>query len=177
MRKSRRRLRQIGAFERVAERREVRGVRRCALGLHMPEKMNLLLIIEAILQCAVCLRKRVFALKGADLPQAETALAHVFDTQRRQHAPEAQVKETAMMVMHTCRSTLEAFGADLDAVDLDRAEWKRQLQQLQFHQDCIRHQKQLVRAVCQYLALLSTEGGNLLADVQNYMDMHFCSRR
>ena len=59
-------------------------------------------------------------------------------------------------------------------MDLDRAEWKRQLQQLQFHQDCIRHQKQLVRAVCQYLALLSTEGGNLLADVQNYMDMHFC---
>lgn len=114
------------------------------------------------------------ALKSADLPQAETALAHIFDTQRRQHAPEAQVKETAMMVMHTCRSTLEAFGADLDAVDLDRAEWKRQLQQLQFHQDCIRHQKQLVRAVCQYLALLSTEGGNLLADVQNYMDMHFC---
>lgn len=114
------------------------------------------------------------ALKSADLPQAETALAHIFDTQRRQHAPEAQVKETAMMVMHTCRSTLEAFGADLDAVDLDRAEWKRQLQQLQFHQDCIRHQKQLVHAVCQYLALLSTEGGNLLADVQNYMDMHFC---
>ena len=114
------------------------------------------------------------ALKSADLPQAETALAHFFDTQRRQHAPEAQVKETAMMVMHTCRSTLEAFGADLDAVDLDRAEWKRQLQQMQFHQDCIRHQKQLVRAVCQYLALLSTEGGNLLADVQNYMDMHFC---
>lgn len=104
------------------------------------------------------------ALKSADLPQAETALAHIFDTQRRQHAPEAQVKETAMMVMHTCRSTLEAFGADLDAVDLDRAEWKRQLQQLQFHQDCIRHQKQLVHAVCQYLALLSTEGGNLLAD-------------
>ena len=117
------------------------------------------------------------ALKSADLPQAETSLAHIFDTQRRQHAPEAQVKETAMMVMHTCRSTLEAFGADLDAVDLDRAEWKRQLQQLQFHQDCIRHQKQLVRAVCQYLALLSTEGGNLLADVQNYMDMHFCRRR
>lgn len=55
MRKSRLRLRQIGAFERVAERREVRGVRRCALGLHMPEKMDLLLIIEAILQCAVCL--------------------------------------------------------------------------------------------------------------------------
>lgn len=62
MRKSRLRLRQIGAFERVAERREVRGVRRCALGLHMPEKMNLLLIIEAILQCAVCLRKRVLQL-------------------------------------------------------------------------------------------------------------------
>ena len=62
MLKSRLRLRQIGAFECVAERREVRGVRRCALGLHMPEKMDLLLIIEAILQCAVCLRKRVLQL-------------------------------------------------------------------------------------------------------------------
>ena len=114
------------------------------------------------------------ALKSADLTQAETALEHIFDTQRKQHAPEAQVKETALMVMHTCRSTLEAVGADLDAVDLDRTEWQEQLQQLHFHQDCIRHQKQLVRAVCQYLALLSSEGGSLLADVQIYIDLHFC---
>lgn len=115
------------------------------------------------------------ALKSADLPQAETALAHVFDTQRRQHAPEAQVKETAMMVMHTCRSTLEAFGADLDAVDLDRAEWKRQLQQLQFHQDCIPPpEAACARSLSVSRAALYGGRAILLADVQNYMDMHFC---
>ena len=56
------------------------------------------------------------------------------------------------MVLHICRSTLEEFSADLNAVDLDVSEWKGQLQQMQFHHECIRHQQQLVRAVCQYVA-------------------------
>ena len=45
---------------------------------------------------------------------------------------------------------------------------------MQFHHECIRHQQQLVRAVCQYVAQLSAEGGTLLSDVQNYIDSHFC---
>lgn len=114
------------------------------------------------------------ALRSADLPQAEIALEGIFDVQRHQHPPEAQVKDTALMVLHTCRSALEEFGADLEVVELDRSEWKTHLQRMHFHQECVQHQRQLVQAVCRYIAEISAEGGNLLLDVQNFIDLHFC---
>ncbi len=78
------------------------------------------------------------------------------------------------MVLHACRSALEEFGADLEVVELDRSEWKTHLQRMHFHQECVQHQRQLVQAVCRYIAEISAEGGNLLLDVQNFIDLHFC---
>ena len=78
------------------------------------------------------------------------------------------------MILHLCRSTLESYGLDLDALDIDETQWKRDLECTQFHQICTQMQQTLICAVCQCIAQMLTEGGNLLADVQAYIDGHFC---
>ena len=114
------------------------------------------------------------SMKSGDQDACCAILSELAASQRQTHQPQAQVKETARMILHLCRSTLESYGLDLDALDIDETQWKRDLECTQFHQICTQMQQILICAVCQCIAQMLTEGGNLLADVQAYIDGHFC---
>ena len=78
------------------------------------------------------------------------------------------------MILHLCRSALENYGTDLDALDIDEAQWTQELERAQFHHECMQLQTALFCSACQYVSQVLSEGNHLLASVQKYIDRHFC---
>ena len=113
-------------------------------------------------------------LRSGDQAAGCEILSEIASLQKQKTQPEAQVKETARMILHLCRSALENYGTDLDALDIDEAQWTQELERTQFHHECMQLQTALFCSACQYVSQVLSEGNHLLASVQKYIDRHFC---
>lgn len=113
-------------------------------------------------------------LRSGDQAAGCEILSEIASLQKQKTQPEAQVKETARMILHLCRSALENYGTDLDALDIDEAQWTQELECAQFHHECMQLQTALFCSACQYVSQVLSEGNHLLASVQKYIDRHFC---
>ena len=113
-------------------------------------------------------------LRSGDQTAGCEILSEIASLQIEKAQPDTQVKETARMILHLCRSALESYGADLDALDIDEEQWTQALERAQFHHECMQLQTELFCSACQYISQALSEGNHLLAGVQTYIDRHFC---
>lgn len=113
-------------------------------------------------------------LRSGDQAAGCEILSEIASLQKQKTQPEAQVKETARMILHLCRSALENYGTDLDALDIDEAQWTQELERAQFHHECMQLQQLFSAPLVNIFLRFFRKETICLPSVQKYIDRHFC---
>lgn len=113
------------------------------------------------------------ALKTGSGPESAAALQALFDAQQTARQPDSLVREECRLVFSVCRRALDRVGLGMEDLDLDEAEWQREIGRMRLFRDCCAQQLLLVQSVCREIACTLETGGDLIADTLNYIERHY----
>ncbi len=113
------------------------------------------------------------ALQMGNTSGAVAVLEQLCSQQKNAQIPEAQAKEECFTVLTTCIRSLDSSGLTLADLDVDEAQWRRDIRESCNFAECTALQQNLVKQTALTISQHLYAGIDVVVAAQSYIDSHF----